>query len=81
MEKTLRFTRAERNAVCATSDGLPTLGAWLDRVRSLNHPLLTEAVEGIWCGREGRITIDLPGTPSMLCVGWHNARVEWSYLS
>ena len=77
----MTFTRKTRNAVCKTSDGLPSLGTWLERVRALGDPTLTEAVEGIWCGKEGRETIDLPGTKSMLCVGWYSGKVEWSYLS
>jgi hypothetical protein len=77
----LRFTPAQRNAVCRASDGLPTLGTWLDRVRALDIPTLTEALDGIWCGESGRETLDLAGSKSMLCVGWHQGRVEWSYLS
>jgi hypothetical protein len=47
----------------------------------LNVPVLTEAVEGIWCGREGRVTLELPGYRSMLCMGWYQGRVEFAYLS
>ena len=78
---TLTFSRKARTAVAAASEGGPALGAWLDRVRAINDPLLTEAIEGIWCGRDGEARLDLPGSKSMLCVGWHEARVEWSYLS
>ena len=77
----MKFTKRERNAVAKTSDGGPDIGTWLNRIRALGNPLLTEAVEGIWCGKEGRETIDLPGTKSMLCVGWYSGKVEWSYLS
>jgi hypothetical protein len=78
---TVKFTKAVRNAVCAASDGQPSLGAWLNRIRDLNDPLLSDAIEGIWCGKEGRVTLDLPGSKSMLCMGWYNSRVEWSYIS
>lgn len=77
----IKFGKRTRNAVCAASDGLPSLGAWLDRIRAIGDPALDAAIEGIWCGRDGRATIDMPGTRSMLCVGWHNGRVEWSYIS
>ena len=77
----VKFDRKTRNAVAKASDGLPDLGTFLNRVRALNRPVLTEAIEGIWCGRNGRVTLDLEGANSMLCIGWHNARVEWSYLS
>ena len=79
--KAIKFSRGIRNAVAKASDGGPVLGLFLARVRNINHPLLTEAIEGIWCGREGRVTLNLPGSRSMLCVGWYNGRVEWSYLS
>lgn len=77
----VKFSKATRNAVCKASDGLPLLGVWLNRIHDLNDPALTEAIDGIWCGRGGRVTVDIPGSNSMLCMGWHNNRVEWSYLS
>jgi hypothetical protein len=77
----LKVTRSLRNKVASTSDNGPSLGIWLDRVRAIGEPALTEAVEGIWCGREGRATMDLPGVKSMLVVGWYNGRVEFTYLS
>jgi hypothetical protein len=77
----VKFTRKTRNAVCKASDNQPDLGTWLTRIRTLDVPVLTDAIEGIWCGREGRVTLDLPGSKSMLCMGWYNGKVEWSYLS
>ena len=77
----VKFSPALRNAVAKTSDGLPSLQTWLDRVVALGQPLLTDAVDGIWVGRTGRVTIDIPGSKSMLCMGWHESKVEWSYLS
>jgi hypothetical protein len=77
----LKFSKALRNAVCKTSDGRPNLQTWLDRVSALNVPVLTEAIAGIWCGRTGTTTIDLKGSKSMLCVGWYEGKVEWTYIS
>jgi hypothetical protein len=77
----LKFSRAIRNAVCKTSDGGPNLQTWLDRVRALDVPALTEAIEGIWCGRTGTTRIDLKGSKSRLCVGWYEGKVEWTYIS
>ena len=77
----IKLSRATRTAVAKASDGGPDLGTWLNRIRGLEVPVLVEAIDGIWCGRSGRVTLDLPGTNSMLCLGWHNSRVEWSYLS
>lgn len=76
-----RFSKAIRTKVASASDRLPTLGEWLERVRAIGDPMLTEAIEGIWCGREGRAVIDMPGTKVSLCVGWYNGRVEFSYIS
>ena len=42
-----------RNAVAATSNGLPTVAEWLVRIESLNDAALTDAVRGIWCGSTG----------------------------
>ena len=81
MKFTVKFDRKTRNAVCKASDGGPDLGTFLNRLRALENSTITEAIEGIWCGREGRVTLDLSGSNAMLCIGWHNARVEWSYLS
>jgi hypothetical protein len=75
------FSKAARNAVAKASDGLPSVAAWLTRIEALNIPMLTDAIEGLWCGRDGEVRIDLPGSRSMLCMGWYNKRVEYSYLS
>ena len=77
----VKITKTLRNQVAATADGGPDLGTWLKRVEALDVPVLDEAVEGIWCGRSGRVTQDLPGLKSMLCMGWYNGRVEFCYLS
>ena len=77
----VKFSRATRTAVAKASDGLPDLSTWLARIRALDVPELTTAIEGIWCGRDGRVTAEIPGANSMLCVGWYHGRVEWSSLS
>ena len=81
MASTVRFDRRTRSRVVAASDGGPTLGAWLDRIRAIDNPNLTTAIDGIWCGHSGRETLDMTGATSMLCVGWYNGRVEFSYIS
>lgn len=77
----VKFDRKTRNAVCKASDHGPDLGTWLARIRAIDNPLLTEAVDGIWCGRSGEVRLDLPGANAMLCMGWYNGKVEWSYVS
>lgn len=79
--KLASFDRKTRNAVAKASDGLPDLGTWLARIRAINHPALNEAIEGIWCGREGEVRLELAGWKSLLCMGWYRGKVEWSYLS
>jgi hypothetical protein len=80
MATMVKFSRALR-AKARTSDGRPTVSDWLTRVSGLHEPLLTEAIEGIWTGREGRAALELTGTKTMLCVGWYAGKVEWTYLS
>ena len=77
----LKFSRSLRNKVAKSSDGLPYIGTWLRRIEALDSAALNAAIEGIWCGRSGEVRIDLPGSNSMLCMGWHNSRVEWAYIS
>ena len=76
-----RFTRKTRNAVASASDHGPTLGDWLSRIEAMGDEDLSAAVEGIWCGRSGRVALDMTGTTSFLCMEWHNGRVESSYIS
>jgi hypothetical protein len=75
------FGKADRRAAAAAADGAPTLGIWIARIEAIDNDDLTAAVEGIWCGRDGETRLDMEGTTSLLCVGWHDKRVEWSYIS
>lgn len=79
--KYAKFDRKTRNLVAKASDGLPSVGTWLSRIAAINDPVLKEAIDGIWCGRGGEVRLDLSGYNSLLCMGWHNGRVEWSYIS
>lgn len=69
-----------RNAVAATSSGLPTVAEWLVRIESLNDAALTDAVRGIWCGRDGREVLNVDSRSSLV-VGWYSGHVEFAYLS
>lgn len=77
----LTFSRSLRNKVAKASDGGPSVGTWLKRIEALDSAALNEAVAGIWCGYNGKVTLDLPGSNSMLVMGWYHGRVEFSYLS
>lgn len=72
--------RQMRNVVAESVDGLPTLQQWLDRIAA-HGGVLAAAVEGIWCGREGRASLEIDGTRSLLIVGWYEGRVEFAYVS
>ena len=76
-----RFTRKTRNAVASASDHGPTLGDWLSRIEAIGDEDLSGAIEGIWCGRSGRVALDMAGTTSSLCMGWYESHVEYSYIS
>ncbi len=59
---------------------LPTVTEWLARIEAIQNQALSQSIEGIWCGREGRVVI--PVSPqSDLIVGWYNGKVEYSYLT
>ena len=77
----VKFSARTRRLVATSSDGGPSIAVWLERIRAIQDDRLTDAIDAIWCGREGRETIDLPDTKSMLCVGWYHGRVEYCYLS
>ena len=69
-----------RNAVAATSNGLPTVADWLTRVEALQDAALTESIAGIWCGRDGRAVVPVDDRVDLV-VGWYAGRVEFAYLS
>ena len=69
-----------RNAVAATSQGLPTVADWLVRIEALNDADLTESVRGVWCGRDGREVVPVDARVNLV-VGWYAGRVEFAYLS
>lgn len=72
--------RKRRNLVAATSIGLPTVSEWLVRIEAIGDPALSESINGIWCGREGRVVVEV-SAKSDLIVGWYNGKVEYSYLT
>jgi hypothetical protein len=57
-----------------------SLSDWLKAASEMHEDLHT-ALEGIWCGTEGRQTTVMPGWNAMICVGWYNGKVEWAYIS
>lgn len=72
--------RALKKQVATLAAGRPTLSDWLAQVAAIS-PVLAEAVEGIWTGREGSVKQMLRGGRHMLVVGWYAGRVEYSYVS
>lgn len=62
-----------------------TLGDWLKEASCI-CPELSEALEGIYCGREGRIHEKLSGDYDgvYLTMGWYTIltpKVEYAYIS
>lgn len=66
--------------------GVVPLQEWLDRAADL-HPAIAQAVEGIYCGREGKVHQELSGELAgiWLTFGWYTPgstpRVEYAYAS
>jgi len=62
------------------------LQTWLDKASQINQPV-AKALDGIYCGREGRIHVEVEGLerPVWLTMGWHTVsttpRVEYAYFS
>lgn len=72
-------TKDLRNRVAASTSDLPTLAEWLVRM-STQAPELRDAIEGIYCGRDGRM-IESIDSRHNLVAGWHDGRVEYAYVS
>lgn len=62
------------------------LQTWLDKASDLS-PSIAEALEGIYCGRDGRIHEEVKGLerPVWLTMGWYTVdstpKVEYAYFS
>ena len=86
MTKTMTAARMNK-LVAETSTGLPSLSVWLDRIAAIGNEHLTEAIDGIWCGRDGCVRLSLPDPlkpatmSAFLCMGWHEGKVEFCYLT
>ena len=77
--------RTLRAAVASATSDRPSIGEFLSRVSAL-HPALAAAAEGVYTGREARITAPIADWGVMLCFGWYSNEVrkyvvEWSYIS
>lgn len=66
-----------------------TLRLFLQAMEFL-HPAIGEAVQGIYCGREGRTQADITGWGCALVFGWYvseqapantEPHIEYAYLS
>ncbi len=69
------------------TEGNATLQQFLDRSKGL-HPVIDEALEGIYCSRSGKISVPCFDDNHLLEMGWHTnlsdaskARVEFVYIS
>jgi hypothetical protein len=74
-----------KKVVLDATDGRPNLSEFLSRITGL-HPDLDEAIEGIYCGADGRVTEPIGDWKRNICFGWHSTggrkhAVEWAYVS
>lgn len=69
-----------RDMVALSTRNRPTVQEWLNNVSGMATEL-SDAVEGIWCGKEGSERIEVPALDCYLIVQWCYGRVEVAYLS
>jgi hypothetical protein len=77
--------RRIKQGVYDAATGRPTLSTFLDRLHGL-HPDLDAATEGIYTGREGRISEPIGEWGRVLVFGWYSTEgrkyvVEYAYIS
>lgn len=75
---TTKISTSTRNQVAQAANGQPALQDWINSVAAIS-PEAREAVEGIWTGRDGTARLEFGNR--YIVVGWHNGRVEYSYVS
>lgn len=80
-----QMVNALSKPLCDIPSNTP-LQEWLDKASAL-HPSLAKALDGMYCGHEGRIHEQLPdfGHDVWITMGWNTVadkpRVEYAYLS
>ena len=74
------------NRLALLAQGGPTLSKFLELATGL-HPEIDRALEGMYCGREGRIAEPCFDNTRTLAMGWYTvldnakcARVEYVYI-
>lgn len=77
----LNFLNTELNKIPLLS----SLQDWLDAASKIN-PAIAKALDGMYCGTEGRIHEQIEGLPHeiWLTMGWYKVttvRVEYAYFS
>lgn len=65
--KRLRYIRKE---IGKLSSKMLSLQDWIDSAKQID-PLVDEAVEGIYCGTEGRMNVQLGNTRYYLFMMWY----------
>jgi hypothetical protein len=74
-----------KRAVMLAADGRPSLSEFLARLSGL-HPDLDAALEGIYTGREGRLSEPIGDWGRNICFNWYSNDVrkhfvEYAYIS
>ena len=81
--------RKERNrikrAVLDAADNRPSLSEFLRRLHGV-HPDLDAALEGIYCGHDGRVAEPVADWNCSIVFGWHSTAtrkhvIEYAYLA
>lgn len=69
------------------SGGKTTLSDFIDAAMALD-PALAPALEGIYCGTDGKVHEQIPGTRYFIAFGWYAdpkssnpPKVEYAYIS
>lgn len=74
-----------KDAVIDATEGRPVLSEFLKRIEGL-HPDLDAALEGIYCGKEGRVSEPIADWGRSINFNWYSNDVrrhfvEWAYIS
>jgi hypothetical protein len=74
-----------KRVVLTAADGRPNVSEFLARLKGV-HPDLDAALDGIYCGHDGRVSETVGDWNRSICFGWHSTEsrshvVEYAYLA
>ena len=85
MKPTPKELKALKTMVIAAVEGRPNLSEFLSRLSGL-HPDLDAALDGIYCGRDGRVSEPIADWGRSINFNWYSTEgrkhvVEYAYIS